>query len=136
MHRGLTAVTAQSLRSFQGGRGNALLEGKKIPIYGDGQQIREWIHVWDFASAVDAVLHQGKVGEIYNLGTRCRTTNLEVAHEILKLLGKDESFIEHVQDRAGHDRRYAVNSDKLRKQLGWKPEYDFERALAETVHWY
>lgn len=111
-----------------------LLEGKKIPIYGDGKQIREWIYTEDFCSAIDTILQKGLIGEVYNLGTRIRKTNLEVAQALISLLGQGE--IEYVKDRPGHDRRYAVNSDKIRSQLGWLPAYDFERALKETVQWY
>lgn len=113
-----------------------LIEGKKVPLYGDGQQIREWIYTQDFCSAVDAVLQKGKVGEAYNIGTGHRESNLVTSHKILKLLGKDESWIEHVVDRPGHDRRYAVNSQKIRQELGWQPAHNFENALAQTVKWY
>ena len=113
-----------------------LIENKKVPVYGDGLQIREWIYVDDFASAVDAILQNGKVGEVYNTGTGIRKTNLQTISAILKLMGQDESRIEHVKARPGHDRRYAVNSEKIRRELKWQPKYNFEQALEKTVQWY
>jgi dTDP-glucose 4,6-dehydratase len=112
-----------------------LIEGKKIPVYGDGLNIREWIYVSDYCRAIDTIIHRGVIGEVYNIGSGERKTNMEVTKLVLELMGKDDSSIEYVKDRPGHDRRYAVNSDKLRS-LGWKSEYDFERALKETIAWY
>lgn len=113
-----------------------LIEGKKVPVYGKGDQVREWIYTKDYCRALDLILHKAKAGSVYNIGTGQRKQNIEVTKKILKLLGKDESSIEYVKDRPGHDVRYAVNFDKLKKELGWSPEYDFDRALEETVEWY
>ena len=98
--------------------------------------LRDWIHVRDHCEAIDTVLHQGKEGEIYNVGARQERPNLEVARLILKALGKDESLITHVEDRPGHDRRYAIDSSKLETQLGWRPRISFDEGLRETVEWY
>ncbi len=113
-----------------------LIEGKKVPLYGDGQQVREWIYTEDFCSAVDVVAAKGRPGEAYNIGTGHRESNLETTKKILAALGKDESFIQPVAERPGHDRRYAVNSDKLRTELGWQPSHKFDDALRQTVEWY
>ena len=112
-----------------------LIEGKKVPLYGDGLNVRDWLYVLDNCSGIDMVLHKGKLGEIYNIGADSEKTNKEITEIILKQLGKDESSIEYVKDRPGHDRRYALDSTKL-KNLGWKPEYDFEKAVKETIKWY
>jgi dTDP-glucose 4,6-dehydratase len=113
-----------------------LMEGRKVPVYGDGMQMREWIFTEDHCRAIDAILQKGKVGEVYNIGTRFRVPNLEITQKLLRLLGRDTSFIEHVDDRPGHDRRYALNSDKLRRELGWEPQTSFDDGLATTVEWY
>jgi dTDP-glucose 4,6-dehydratase len=112
-----------------------LLEDKKVPIYGDGQQVRDWIYVLDNCAGIDYVLHRGQIGEIYNIGGDNERTNLEITKIILEQLGKDESYIEHVKDRPGHDRRYSIDSTKLRN-LGWQPRYEFEEAIAKTIQWY
>jgi dTDP-glucose 4,6-dehydratase len=114
---------------------NALAD-MPLPIYGDGMYVRDWIHVRDHCEAINTVLHQGKEGEIYNVGARQERPNLEVARLILKALGKDESLITHVEDRPGHDRRYAIDSSKLETQLGWRPRISFDEGLRETVEWY
>ena len=113
-----------------------LIEGKKVPVYGDGQQVREWIYVLDHCRAIEAVLDGGVTGAVYNIGTRQRSTNLELTKLILALSDKDESSIEHVADRAGHDVRYAINPDKIMRELGWKPEVSFANGLEQTVRWY
>jgi dTDP-glucose 4,6-dehydratase len=113
-----------------------LLEGKKVPVYGKGDQFREWIFTRDYCNAIDAILHKGEIGEVYNIGTRNRRANIETTKFILDYLGKDESFIENVPDRLGHDFGYAVNPDKLIGRLGWKPEISFEDGLKETIEWY
>lgn len=113
-----------------------LLEDKTIPVYGDGMQIREWIYTADICRALDAVLHRGKIGEVYNIGTGHRVPNIEITKKILGLLGKDESSITYVKDRAGHDRRYALNHQKISRELGWEPQTSFDDGLWETVHWY
>ena len=112
-----------------------LLDGKKVPVYGTGRNVRDWIHVADHCRAVDFVLRHGEPGEIYNIGGGAEKTNLEITEGILRVLGKDESMIEYVRDRPGHDWRYSLDSSKLRS-MGWKPEFDFETALQATVEWY
>jgi len=113
-----------------------LVDGKKVPVYGDGQQIRDWIHVNDHNRGVDMILHKGRVGETYCLGGESEKANLDITRKLLELLGKDDSSIEHVVDRPGHDRRYAINISKIKNELGWEPEYDFDRGMKETVEWY
>jgi dTDP-glucose 4,6-dehydratase len=111
------------------------LDGEPLPVYGDGQQVREWLHAEDHCAAVDRVLREGAPGEIYNVGGE-EHVNLEVTHRILELTGADPSLVRHVEDRAGHDRRYALDDSKLRA-LGWSPEHSFgETGLGETVAWY
>lgn len=112
-----------------------LLEDQKIPVYGTGQNIRDWIDVKDHCSAVDLVLHKGEDGEIYNIGGGNELTNIDITHRLLKLLEKDESLIEYVEDRKGHDFRYSLDCSKLGK-MGWTPEYSFDEALENTVKWY
>jgi dTDP-glucose 4,6-dehydratase len=112
-----------------------LMEGKKVPVYGTGLNIRDWIYVEDHCSAVDFVLHTGKSGEIYNVEGGNELTNLEITYRLIKILGKDESLIEYVEDRKGHDFRYSLDGTKLEK-MGWKPKYDFDTALEQTVKWY
>lgn len=115
-----------------------LMKGEKVPVYGDGLNIRDWIHVVDHAKALDLLLHKGVPGEIYNIGADNERSNLDLTHMMLKTMGKDEGSIEYVTDRPGHDRRYAVDATKI-MQLGWKPDYPrekFEQGLRETVEWY
>ena len=112
-----------------------LLDGKKVPLYGDGGNVRDWIHVEDHNRAADLVLRQGTVGETYNIGAHNEITNRELTYRLLELTGRDESFIEPVADRLGHDRRYSVNIDKI-TALGWKLEHEFDAALEATVAWY
>lgn len=112
-----------------------LLEGKKIPIYGDGLNIRDWIYVIDHCRAIDLIIRNGKIGETYCVGGDCEKKNIEVAEIILKNLGLGKEHIEFVKDRAGHDRRYAINSEKI-KHLGWKQEYDFETGIKKTIGFY
>ena len=106
-----------------------------LPLYGDGLQMRDYQYVSDHCEGIDAVLHRGQPGEIYNLGTGVETPNIDMARMILKLLGKPESLIQHVRDRPGHDRRYSLNCDKI-KALGWRSRHTFEQALEKTVQWY
>ncbi len=113
-----------------------VLEDKKLPVYGDGMNIRDWLHVYDHCTAIDLVLHNGKIGEVYNIGGNNEKPNIEIVKLILKFLGKDESYIEYVKDRPGHDRRYAIDSSKIQKELGWKPKYTFEKGIYETIQWY
>jgi dTDP-glucose 4,6-dehydratase len=106
-----------------------------LPLYGDGMNVRDWLYVIDNCSAIDLVLHKGRPGETYNIGADNERANIEITRMILKLLAKSESLIKRVQDRPGHDRRYALNCSKIRK-LGWKASYDFEEVMKRTVHWY
>lgn len=112
-----------------------LMEGKKVPVYGTGMNIRDWIYVEDHCSAIDFVLHNGSAGEVYNIDGGNELTNLEITYRLLKMIGKDESSIEYVEDRKGHDFRYSLDGSKLEK-MGWKPGYDFDTALEQTVKWY
>lgn len=112
-----------------------LLEEKKVPIYGDGKNVREWIFTQDHCAAIDLILHEGQIGESYNISTGYEKTNLEITQLILKELGKGEEYIEFVADRPGHDFRYALDWSKLR-DIGWEPRYSFEEALRITVQWY
>jgi dTDP-glucose 4,6-dehydratase len=109
---------------------------KSLPIYGDGMNVRDWLHVRDHCSAIDAVLHRGTLGEVYNIGGNNEKANIEIVKLILRHLGKPESLITYVKDRPGHDRRYAIDSSRIQNELGWTPSYTFERGIAETVDWY
>ncbi len=113
-----------------------LLEGKKVPVYGDGMQIRDWIHVDDHCRAILTVIEKGLDGEVYNIGSENEQYNINITKLILKHLGKNESYIEHVTDRLGHDRRYAIDSTKTKQQLGWQAQVDFEEGLRQTIEWY
>lgn len=114
-----------------------LLEDKKVPIYGDGLYVRDWLYVEDHARAIDLVLQKGKVGETYVVGGMTELyPNIEIVKKIVKLLGKDESQIEFVKDRPGHDRKYDVDWSKIKQELGWTPQYSFDEYLAKTVEWY
>lgn len=114
-----------------------LLEDKKVPVYGDGLYVRDWLYVEDHCRAIDLVLQKGKVGETYCVGGLTEDiSNLEVAKKIIKMLGKDESMIEFVKDRPGHDRRYAVDWSKIKNELGWQPKYSFDEWLSKTIEWY
>ena len=110
--------------------------GQTLPIYGDGMQVRDWIHVEDHCEAIDLVLKGGVAGEVYNVGAENERPNLDVVRSILTLCGKSPDLVKHVADRPGHDRRYAMNSKKIRDALGWRPRHTFELGLAETVAWY
>jgi dTDP-glucose 4,6-dehydratase len=112
-----------------------LLENRKVPVYGTGKNVRDWIYVLDHCKAVDFVLHNGVPGEIYNIGGGAEKSNIEITKKIIEILGADEAMIEYVKDRPGHDFRYSLNCTKLRK-LGWAPEYGFDEALESTVRWY
>ncbi|MFR3569638.1 MAG: dTDP-glucose 4,6-dehydratase [Paraclostridium sordellii] len=112
------------------------LSNKSLPVYGNGQNVRDWLHVEDHCAAIDLIVHKGKVGEIYNVGGHNERTNLQVVKSILKALGKDESLITYVKDRPGHDLRYAIDPTKLEKELGWKPKYNFDTGIAQTIQWY
>lgn len=112
-----------------------ILNDKKVPIYGNGQNIRDWLHVYDHCTAIDAILHKGINGEVYNIGGHNEKTNLDVVRTIIHTIGKSEELIEHVEDRLGHDKRYAIDPTKL-EQLGWKPTYTFETGIRQTIDWY
>ncbi|MDH7605908.1 MAG: dTDP-glucose 4,6-dehydratase, partial [Melioribacter sp.] len=112
------------------------LNNKKLPVYGDGLSVRDWIYVIDHNRAVELVFEKGKTGEVYNIGASREMKNIEIVKLILKKLNKTEDLIEFVKDRPGHDRRYAIDSSKIQNELGWKPEYEFETALDYTIEWY
>jgi len=112
------------------------LEDKELPVYGDGLNVRDWIHVKDHCRAVGDVLFKAPAGEVYNIGSNSEKTNIEIVKTILKLLNKPETLIKYVKDRLGHDRRYAIDSSKIERELGWRPEYTFEGGIRETVDWY
>jgi dTDP-glucose 4,6-dehydratase len=113
-----------------------LFQDQKVPVYGDGQQIRDWIHVRDHCAGIDAVRRKGRVGEVYNLGGKNERANLDITHLLLELIGKPRTLIEYVKDRPGHDRRYAIDCSKAERELGWSPQVPFEKGLKETIHWY
>ncbi len=113
-----------------------LTHDEPVPVYGDGGQVRDWIHVRDHCAAVHRVWRDGRPGGVYNVGGRCEKTNLELTHALLDSLGKPRSLIRHVQDRLGHDRRYAIDCAKIERELGWRPEIPFEQGLRETIEWY
>ncbi|MDP3034358.1 MAG: dTDP-glucose 4,6-dehydratase [Methanobacteriaceae archaeon] len=112
------------------------LENEPLPVYGDGLNVRDWLHVYDHCTAIDLVLHNGKVGEVYNIGGNNEKKNIEIIKLILENLDKPESLIKYVTDRPGHDRRYAIDSGKIQSELGWTPKYTFETGIAETIQWY
>ena len=112
------------------------LNGKDLPVYGDGMQVRDWLHVSDHCSAIDTVLHEGKDGEVYNIGGNNEKANIEIVKLIIETLGKSEDLIKHVKDRPGHDRRYAIDNTKITTQLGWEPAYTFDQGIKETIQWY
>lgn len=112
------------------------LHDKELPIYGDGLNIRDWLHVEDHCQAIDLVLHKGRNGEVYNVGGNNERTNIEIVKTILKHLNKPESLMKFVTDRPGHDRRYAIDATKLRTELGWSPKYNFDTGIEQTINWY
>ena len=112
------------------------LNDKKLPVYGEGLNVRDWLYVEDHCSAIDLILREGKVGEVYNVGGHNERANIEVVETILHILGKPESLIEHVTDRKGHDLRYAIDPTKIEEQLGWKPKTSFEDGINKTIDWY
>jgi dTDP-glucose 4,6-dehydratase len=113
-----------------------LLESKSVPVYGDGLQVRDWLYVEDHCRAIDMIIHNGRLGETYCIGGNAEMENIVIVKELLKLLGKDESSIEYVTDRPGHDRRYAINFSKIKTELGWQPTVTLEEGLAKTVAWF
>jgi dTDP-glucose 4,6-dehydratase len=115
---------------------NNALNKKKLPVYGDGKNVRDWLHVYDHCTAIDLVLHHGKIGEVYNIGGNNEKENIEIVKIILKYLNMSEELINYVEDRLGHDRRYAIDSKKIQEELGWKPKYTFENGIKKTIEWY
>jgi len=112
------------------------LDGQKLPVYGDGKNVRDWLYVEDHCSAICEVLHKGKIGDVYNIGGNNEWYNIDIVKIILKLLNKTEDQILYVKDRPGHDRRYAIDSSKIQAELGWKPAYRFENGIEATIKWY
>ena len=115
---------------------NNCLKEKDLPVYGDGMQVRDWLHVSDHCSAIDVVLHKGKDGEVYNVGGNNEKANIEIVKLLIKTLGKSEGLIKYVKDRPGHDKRYAIDNTKITTELGWEPAYTFERGIQKTIQWY
>ncbi len=115
---------------------NNLLQDQPIPVYGDGQNVRDWIYVRDHCTALERVWRAGRPGEVYNVGGECERTNLQITHALLDALGKPRSLIRYVKDRPGHDRRYAIDCSKIKRELGWQPAVSFETGLQETIRWY
>ena len=115
---------------------NNCLNEKDLPVYGDGMQVRDWLHVSDHCTAIDTVLHKGKDGEVYNIGGNNEKANIEIVKLIIGTLGKSEGLIKYVKDRPGHDRRYAIDNTKITTELGWEPAYTFEQGMKETIQWY
>lgn len=109
---------------------------KKLPLYGDGMQVRDWLYVEDHCSAIDTVLHKGKIGEVYNIGGNNEKANREIVKLVIDRLNKSEELIEYVADRPGHDRRYAIDNSKITRELGWQPKYTFEEGIEKTINWY
>ncbi|MEX6586720.1 dTDP-glucose 4,6-dehydratase [Paraclostridium bifermentans] len=113
-----------------------ILKNEKLPVYGDGRNIRDWLHVYDHCSAIDLIVHKGKVGEVYNIGGNCELSNIEIVKFLLKNLNRNEDLITFVKDRPGHDLRYAVDSSKIERELGWDRKYNFSYGIIETINWY
>jgi dTDP-glucose 4,6-dehydratase len=113
-----------------------LMNDQPVPVYGDGMQVRDWIHVLDHARGVELAWRKGMPGEVYNFGGRCEMPNLHLTHKLLELLGKPKTLIKYVHDRPGHDRRYAIDCSKAERELGWAPRMTFEQGLIETIDWY
>lgn len=112
------------------------LKDQQLPVYGKGENVRDWLHVSDHCSAIDAILSKGKVGEVYNIGGNCERRNIDIVKLILKQLGKGEVLISFVQDRKGHDLRYAIDNGKITRELGWSPAVSFEKGIKDTIDWY
>ncbi len=112
------------------------LEGKELPVYGEGLNVRDWLYVEDHCKAIDLILHKGRIGEVYNVGGHNERANIDVVKDILNILGKDESLIRYVKDRPGHDMRYAIDPTKIQNELGWHPETSFRDGLRLTINWY
>ena len=115
---------------------NNCLNEKPLPVYGDGMQVRDWLHVYDHCSAIDVVLHGGLIGEVYNIGGNNEKANIDIVKMIINKTGKSEDLIKYVKDRPGHDKRYAIDNSKITTELNWKPVYTFEKGMNETINWY
>lgn len=115
---------------------NNCLKEQELPVYGDGMQVRDWLHVSDHCTAIDTVMHKGKTGEVYNIGGNNEKANIQIVKLIIETLGKSDNLIKYVKDRPGHDRRYAIDNTKITNQLGWEPAYTFEKGIQETIQWY
>lgn len=113
-----------------------IMEGRQVPVYGDGKNVRDWLYVIDHCRAIDSILQKGRLGDVYNVGGNNERTNLQITKFLLKFFGKDESLIIYVDDRLAHDRRYAIDSSKLQKELGWKPSVTFKEGIQKTFEWY
>ncbi|MDP2749630.1 MAG: dTDP-glucose 4,6-dehydratase [Nanoarchaeota archaeon] len=113
-----------------------LIDGKKVPVYGKGNNVRDWIHVYDHNEAVDLILNEGKIGETYCIGGNSEMSNMQITKTILKEMNFNEDMIEYVEDRKGHDFRYAIDFSKIKKELGWRPKHSFNRGIKETIQWY
>ena len=113
-----------------------LFEGKRVPVYGEGKNVRDWLFVEDNCRAIDLILHNGRTGETYNVGGDCERRNIEIVREVLKMMEKDEASITFVKDRPGHDFRYALDNSKIERELGWRPLVDGEKGLEKTIGWY
>jgi len=113
-----------------------LMEGKKVPLYGDGENVRDWLFVKDHCRAIELIIKKGKIGEMYCIGGDCEKTNKEITFKILELMEKDKGMIDFVADRKGHDRRYAIDFSKIKRELGWHPQVSFEEGLEKTINWY
>ena len=113
-----------------------LIEGKDLPLYGDGRNVRDWIHVDDHNAGLEAIITKGQIGQTYCLGGNNELSNLDITKKVLSLMGADESKITKVADRLGHDLRYAINIGKIKAELGWEPQVDFEQGLQQTIQWY
>jgi dTDP-glucose 4,6-dehydratase len=113
-----------------------VLADKKLPVYGKGENVRDWLHVRDHCRAIEMIVQNGTVGEVYNVGGHNERSNIQIVQTILENLGKDESLIEYVTDRKGHDLRYAIDASKIERELGWKPEIYFDEGIVSTIRWY
>lgn len=113
-----------------------IMQNKQVPVYGDGLNVRDWLHVEDHCRAIDAVFHRGRPGEVYNIGGNNEKTNMEITRIILSQLGKGDELIKYVKDRPGHDRRYAIDSSKIQRELSWTPAHTFETGIVQTIDWY
>ena len=112
------------------------MNDEKVPVYGEGLNVRDWLHVLDHCKAIDLIIHKGQVGEVYNIGGHNERANIDVVKTVLRALGKSEDLIEYVKDRPGHDLRYAIDASKIERELGWTPETSFDKGIEETVKWY